>query len=190
QTCALPIYLPHALRVELELRPAALARRGRPWQALAARPHAGRRLAAPREPARALRNDVDAAGQEAALHGRRVRPVVGVEPRRAARVAPARAREPPRHPALGARPERALRARARAPRARLRAVGLRVDRLRRRRAEHARVAAARRDDERRDRGGRELDAAAAPRLPARRAARRLLARAPEQRLRALRRQRS
>ena len=43
------------LRVERELHPAALARRGGPRQALAARQDAGRPLAAVRQPARALR---------------------------------------------------------------------------------------------------------------------------------------
>ena len=45
---------------------------------------AGRRLAEVRQPAAAVRLPVDAAGQEAAVHGRRVRPVARVEPRRAA----------------------------------------------------------------------------------------------------------
>ena len=43
------------------------------------------------------------ARQEAALHGRRVRPVARVEPRREPRLAPARARAAPRAAALGAR---------------------------------------------------------------------------------------
>ena len=61
------------LRLERELRPAALARRGRPRQALAAREDARRPLAALREPARALRLHVGAPRQAAPLHGRRVR---------------------------------------------------------------------------------------------------------------------
>ena len=85
-------HVPHALRVHRELRAAALARRGRARQGLAARQDAGRRLAEVREPAAALRLHVRAAGQEAALHGRRVRPVARVEPRREPRLAPARAR--------------------------------------------------------------------------------------------------
>ena len=76
--------LPHALRLQRELRPAALARRGRARQGLAARQDAGRRLAEVRQPAPALRLHVRAAGQEAALHGRRDRPGPRVEPRRAA----------------------------------------------------------------------------------------------------------
>ena len=76
--------LPHALRLHRELRPAALARRGGARQGLAARQDAGRRLAEVRQPAAALRLHVRPAGQEAALHGRRVRPVARVEPRRRA----------------------------------------------------------------------------------------------------------
>jgi 1,4-alpha-glucan branching enzyme len=43
---------------------------------------AGRRVAEVRQPAAALRLHVGASGQEAAVHGRRVRPVARVEPRR------------------------------------------------------------------------------------------------------------
>ena len=63
-----------ALRVARELRPAALARRGRARQGLAAREDAGRPLAAVRQPARALRLHVGAPRQEAPVHGRRARP--------------------------------------------------------------------------------------------------------------------
>ena len=45
-----------------------------------------------REPAPAVRLPVGAAGQEAAVHGRRARPVARVEPRRQPRLAPARRR--------------------------------------------------------------------------------------------------
>ena len=48
------------------------------------RQDAGRRLAAVRQPAAAVRLHVGAPGQEAAVHGRRVRPVARVEPRRRA----------------------------------------------------------------------------------------------------------
>jgi 1,4-alpha-glucan branching enzyme len=63
-----------------------LARRGGARQGLAARQDAGRRLAEVRQPAPALRLHVGAPGQEAALHGQRVRPVVrmGRAARRAA----------------------------------------------------------------------------------------------------------
>ena len=62
-----------ALRVLRELHPAAVARRGRARQTLDPRPHAGRRLAALRQPARLLRLHVRASGQEADVHGLRVR---------------------------------------------------------------------------------------------------------------------
>ena len=64
-----------ALRVQRELRAAALARRGRARQGLAARQDARRRVAAVREPAAAVRVSVRAARQEAAVHGRRARAV-------------------------------------------------------------------------------------------------------------------
>ena len=70
------------LRVERELHPPALARRGRARQGLAAREDAGRPLAAACEPALALRVHVVASRQEAALHGRRARDAVGVGARR------------------------------------------------------------------------------------------------------------
>ena len=57
------------------VRAAALARRGRLRQGLAARQDARRPLAEVREPAPALRVHVVAAGQEAAVHGRRARAV-------------------------------------------------------------------------------------------------------------------
>ena len=50
---------------------------------------ARRRLAAARQPARALRLHVGAPRQEAAVHGRRARPGAGVEPRAQPRLAPA-----------------------------------------------------------------------------------------------------
>ena len=48
-------HVPDALRVQRELRAAALARRGRPRQGLAARQDAGRRVAEVRQPAAAVR---------------------------------------------------------------------------------------------------------------------------------------
>ena len=56
-----------------ELHPAAVARRGRARQGLAARQDAGRPLAEAREPARAVRLHVGAPRQEAAVHGPGVR---------------------------------------------------------------------------------------------------------------------
>ena len=63
-----------ALRLQRELHPAALPRRGRARQGLAAREDARRPLAAVRQPAGALRLHVGPPRQEAPLHGRRVRP--------------------------------------------------------------------------------------------------------------------
>ena len=77
----------HAVRVLRELRAAAVARRGRLRQGLAARQDARRRLAAVRQPAAAVRLHVGAPGQEAAVHGRRVRPAPRVEARQRARLA-------------------------------------------------------------------------------------------------------
>ena len=83
------------LRLERELRAAAVARRGRAREGLALRAHAGRPVAALREPARALRLHVGAPGQAAALHGRRVRAGARVERAgRVARLAPARGCRP------------------------------------------------------------------------------------------------
>ena len=105
--------VPRDLRVHRELRAAAVARRGRARQGLAARQDARRRLAEVREPAAALRLPVGAAGQEAAVHGRRARPVARVEPRRAVDwhlLDDAAAR---RRAALGRRPEPAATATSR-----------------------------------------------------------------------------
>ena len=77
------------LRLHRELLPAAVARRSGARQRLAARPDAGRPVAEVRQPAAAVRLHVDAPGQEAAVHGRRVRPVERMELRRIAAVAPA-----------------------------------------------------------------------------------------------------
>ncbi len=92
------------VRVGRELHPAAVARRGRPSQGVAHRQDARRPLAALRQPARAVRLDVGAPRQEAALHGRRVRAVGGVEPRPLARLAPPRRARPRRHAAPRRRP--------------------------------------------------------------------------------------
>ncbi len=62
------------VRVVGELHPAAVARRGGAHEGIAAAQDVGRPVAALRQPARAVRLDVGAPGQEAALHGRRVRP--------------------------------------------------------------------------------------------------------------------
>ena len=109
--------------------PPALARRGRAREGLAPRQDAGRRLAAVREPAAALRLHVRAAGQEAPLHGRRVRRsgASGTT----TRASTGTSSTTPRHAgvqALGARPQPAAPGGARAPRARLRSARLRVGR--------------------------------------------------------------
>ena len=70
-----------ALRLERELHPAVLARRGRAREGLDDDEGAGRRVAEGREPARALHLHVRAPRQEAAVHGQRDRPVARVEPR-------------------------------------------------------------------------------------------------------------
>ena len=93
------------LRLQRELHPAALPRRGRARQGLAARQDAGRPLAAARQPARAVRLHVGPPGQEAAVHGLRVRPGARVEPRALARLAPARAARARGRPVAGARPQ-------------------------------------------------------------------------------------
>ena len=62
-----------ALRVQRELRPAALPRRGGARQGLAHRQDAGRRVAEVRQPPRLLRLHVRPSRQEAPVHGRRVR---------------------------------------------------------------------------------------------------------------------
>ena len=77
------------LRLPRELRAAAVARRSGPRQGLAAGPDAGRPVAEVRQPAAAVQLHVDASGQEAAVHGRRVRPVERMELRRQPAMAPA-----------------------------------------------------------------------------------------------------
>src|SRR4029077_8966149 len=116
------------LRVERELHPPALARRGRAREGLDAREDAGRPLATARESALALRVHVVASGQEAALHGRRARDAVGVgAPGRAAVVA-ARALRARGHARPDAGPEHGLPRGAGALGGRLLTRGLRLDR--------------------------------------------------------------
>ena len=59
-----------------------------------------------RQPQGALRLHVHPPGQEAPLHGRRIRPVARMGPRREPRVARPRVRAAPRRPALGPGPQR------------------------------------------------------------------------------------
>ncbi len=62
-------HLPRRLRVQRELRAAAVPRRGRARKGLAAGEDAGRPMAAARQPATPARLRLGAAGEEAALHG-------------------------------------------------------------------------------------------------------------------------
>ncbi len=71
------------------------------------RQDAGRRLAEVRQPAPAVRLHVHPARQEAAVHGRRIRPVERMEPRRQRRLGPAQLPLASGNQALGQRPERA-----------------------------------------------------------------------------------
>ena len=145
--CAPPLPPPRAdvldgLRLERELRPAALARRGRPRQAVTAREDARRPLAALREPARALRLHVGAPRQAAALHGRRVRAGEGVERAgEVARLAPARPGRPRRDARARPRSQLGLRGGTGAVAARPLARGLSLARAERSRRERARVRA-------------------------------------------------
>ncbi len=67
-------HLQHALQRRRELRPAAVPRRGGARQEVPALAHARHPLGAVRQPAPAVRLPVRPPGQEAAVHGRRVRP--------------------------------------------------------------------------------------------------------------------
>ncbi len=83
------------------------------------RPHAGRSVAALRQPARLLRLHVRPPRQEADVHGLGVRPGHRMEPRRQPALAPAAAGAARRHAASGARPQSPLPRHAGAARARL-----------------------------------------------------------------------
>ena len=175
------------LRVDGELHPAAVARRGRARQGLAAAEAARRPLAAARQPALALRVHVGPSRQEAPVHGRRARRPGRVEARRRAAVAAARARRARGRARPGARPEPVLPRRAGAVGGRLLAGGLRLDRAERRLPQRARVRAHREGRREPPRLRREPLAGPARELPPRPAARGALARGAEHRLRALRR---
>src|SRR5690606_42008058 len=68
-----------AVRVQRELRAAAVARRGGAPEAVVVRQDAGRRVAALRQPEAALHLAMDVSGQEAPFHGWRIRPGDRVE---------------------------------------------------------------------------------------------------------------
>ena len=72
-----------ALSPSREFHPAAVPRRGGARQTLVAGPDAGRRLAAVRQPADAAGLSMAVPRQEAAVHGRRIRPVRRMECQRA-----------------------------------------------------------------------------------------------------------
>ena len=170
-----PLPPPHAdvlahVRVQRELRAAALARRGRARQAVAARQDARRPVAEVREPARALRLHVGASRQEAPLHGRRARRVGGVERRGLAPLEPARARRARGDPGAGARPQPRLPLDAGALGARLRPGRLPLARGERRREQRPRVRARRRGRRAAARLRPQPLAGAAARLPRRDAA--------------------
>ncbi len=152
-----------------------------------ARQDARRRLAAVRRPARAVRLHVGAPRQEAAVHGRRVRPAPRVGARGGARMVGDRDAGARRAAALGGRHEPRLPRRARLAPGGFQPRGLRVDRLQRRAIERDRVPAQAARRRRAAAGRVQLHADTAHQLRARRAARRLLARDPEQRRARLRR---
>ncbi len=121
-----------AVRLERELHPAAVARRGGVRQGVAAPEDARGRLAEVRQPARVLRLHVRASGQETALHGGRVRPDQRVEPRDEPGLAPlGDGAVPSRIAAPGAGPEWALPDAAGPVPGGLRVRGVSVDGLRR-----------------------------------------------------------
>ena len=136
----------------------------------------------------AVRLHVGASGQEAPLHGRRVRPAPRMDARRRAGMVGAAQRRARGRATLGRRPERALSARAGAARGRFQSRRLRVGRLPRFRGERVLVPA---PPAPRTAGSRRLQfhAGSAHQLHGRRTGGRLLARAAEQRCRALRGQR-
>jgi 1,4-alpha-glucan branching enzyme len=104
----------------------------------------GDALAAAGQPAGVLRLPVRPPGQEAAVHGCRVRTGTRVEPRHQPGLAPAGPARPRRRAAPGARPQPAVRQPPRPARAGLRRRGLRVGASRRQRTQHRGLRAPRR----------------------------------------------
>ncbi len=176
------------VRLQRELRAAAVARRGGARQGLDAGQDARRPLAEVRQPARLLRLHVRPPGQEAAVHGQRVRAGARVGPRPQPRLAPQRRPAARRHAGAGARPEPpASRMRLAAP-ARLQRRRFRMGVAQRCGTQRAELRAPQPGRRHADAGGVQLHAGGAPRLARRRATRRALARAAEHRFDALRRQ--
>src|SRR6185369_7639092 len=112
------------LRIHRKLLLADVARRSGPRQRLAAGPDAGRPVAEVCKPAALVRLHVVAPWQEAVVHGRRIWPMAGVEPRRVAPVAPSAVAVAPRRAAIPGRPQRFVQTGASAARSRLRVGGL------------------------------------------------------------------
>ncbi len=128
-------------------------------------------------------------GKKLLFMGAGDRPGARVAPRAEPRLAPPRDRSPRRGAGLGEGPQPAPRRRARPARARLRAGGHRLDRHLRRREQRAGPAPLGRGGRPAHHGGHELHPGGAHRLPAGRAAPRLLEGDPEQRRPGLRRRR-
>ena len=109
----------------------------RPLQGIAAGPDARRPLAEVCQPAAALQLLVDASGQEAAVHGVRLRPVERVEFRREPAMAPLAVGYAPRPAKVRGRPQRHAPPREGPLRSRFRLSRLPVDRLPQPRGQHA-----------------------------------------------------
>ena len=101
-------HVPLGLRVVRALRAAAVARRGRARQGLAAHEDAGRPVAAARQPPAPARDAVRPAGPQAAVHGHRAGPRTRVGPRGRARLVAARPARPRRRDRVAPRPQRRL----------------------------------------------------------------------------------
>jgi 1,4-alpha-glucan branching enzyme len=129
-----------------------------------------------RQLAAVARVHVRPTGEKTAVHGRRDRPVAGMEPRREPRLEPARFPAASRPAALGARPQHAVPRRTRLARIRLRQPRLRMDRLQRFRTQRNQSAPQREPPGPTIPDRLQLHTGPAPQLPRRRAARRNLAR--------------
>ena len=176
------------VRVQRELRAAAVARRGRARQGLAVDPPAGRRRAQGRGRAGPVRLHVGAPGQAADLHGRRVRAGPRVVRGAVAGLGAARRPAPRRAAPAGRRPQRRLPLAARDVAAGLRPGRLLMDRRQRRGRQRPVVPAPRPRRERRRVPG-QLRRCRPPELPRRAAGHRPVARGRQHRRRGLRRAR-
>ena len=161
-------HVPRPVQGHRALRAAAVARRGGARQGIAAAQDAGRRVAEVREPARPAARHVGPAGQEAPVHGHRVRHARRVVARPCPALGAAGGAAARRPGALRRGPRPRLRIHPGPVGRRPRPGGLRLDRRLRRGVQRLLVDPARRG--RRCGGGPEPDAGAATRLPARAAA--------------------